>query len=64
MREQRSELHNRVDEYSFEIEDSVQEEIVKLAEKAIEEAGKALKLALPLAAEGKMSYEGSWKDVH
>jgi hypothetical protein len=52
------------DEYSWEIEDGVQEDVVKLAERAIEQAGKALKLALPLAAEGKLSYEGSWKDVH
>lgn len=42
----------------------MQEEIVRLAEKAIGEAGKALKLALPLAAEGKMSFNGSWRDCH
>lgn len=52
------------DEYSWQIEDGVQEDIVRLAEKAIESAGVALKLALPLAAEGKMSFEGSWRDVH
>jgi hypothetical protein len=52
------------DEFSWEIEDGVQEEVVKMAENAIVEAGKALKLALPLAAEGKMSFNGSWKDVH
>lgn len=52
------------DEYSWSIEDGIQVEVVRLAEKAIEESGKYLKLALPLAAEGKMSFEGSWKDVH
>lgn len=52
------------DEYSFEIEEGIQEEIKELSEKAIVQAGVALKLALPLAAEGKLSYEGSWRDVH
>jgi hypothetical protein len=64
MGERPSEVRNRMDEYSWEIEDGVQEEVVKMAENAIVEAGKALKLALPLAAEGKMSFNGSWKDVH
>lgn len=52
------------DEYSWEVEDGIEEEIVALAEKAIVKAGEYLKLSLPLAAEGKKSYEGSWKDVH
>ena len=52
------------DEYSWEIEDGIQEEVVKLAENAIVKAGEYLKLSLPLAAEGKMSFNGSWKDVH
>lgn len=52
------------DEYSWEIEDGVQESIKELSEKAIVQAGVALKLALPLAAEGKLSFEGSWRDVH
>ena len=32
--------------------------------RAIVKAGELLKLSLPLAGEGKMSYEGSWRDVH
>ena len=53
-----------MDEYSWEIEDGIQEEINALGNKAIVEAGKYLKLSIPLAAEGKLSFEGSWKDVH
>lgn len=52
------------DEYSWEVEDGIQDEIRDLTVKAIVTAGEALKLALPLAAEGKMAFEGSWKDVH
>lgn len=52
------------DEYSWEVEDGAQEAIRKLSVKAIVTAGELLKLSLPLAGEGKMSYEGSWKDVH
>lgn len=52
------------DEYSWEIEDGVQEDIKRLTERAIVAAGVQLKLALPLAAEGKLSFEGSWRDVH
>lgn len=32
--------------------------------KAIIEAGQYLKLPLELDGDGKMSYEGSWRDVH
>jgi hypothetical protein len=53
-----------MDEYSWEIEDGIQEEIRQMGERAIEEAGKALKLALPLEGEGKIAFEGSWKMVH
>jgi hypothetical protein len=52
------------DEYSWEVQDGVQEEIRDLSVKAIVMAGEYLKLSLPLAGEGKMSFEGSWKDVH
>lgn len=52
------------DEYSWETENGIEEEIRAMSEKAIVKAGEALKLALPLAAEGKMSFGGSWKDVH
>lgn len=52
------------DEYSFEVEDGVQEDVRQLMEKAIVKAGVLLKISVPLAAEGKMSFEGSWKDVH
>jgi hypothetical protein len=52
------------DEYSFEVEDGVEEEVNSLMELAIVKAGEILKLSVPLAAEGKKSFEGSWKDVH
>lgn len=52
------------DEYSWEVEDGIEEEIRAMAEKAIVKAGEILKLSIPLAAEGKKSYNGSWKDVH
>lgn len=52
------------DEYSWEVEDGIQDDIRELSVKGIVKAGEVLKLALPLAAEGKMSFEGSWRDVH
>ena len=52
------------DEYSWEVEDGAEEEIRCKSVNGIVKAGEILKLALPLAGEGKMSYEGSWKDVH
>jgi hypothetical protein len=52
------------DEYSWEVEDGVQEKIQQMSVKAIVRAGELLKLSLPLNGEGKISFEGSWKDVH
>lgn len=52
------------DEYSWEVEDGIQKEISEMSVKAIVKAGEILKLSLPLAGEGKMAYQGSWKDVH
>lgn len=52
------------DEYSFEVEDGSQEAIQRLSVKAIVKAGELLKLSLPLNGEGKVAYEGSWRDVH
>ena len=52
------------DEYSWEVEDGVQDEIMDLSVKAIIKAGEILGLALPLNGEGKKSFEGTWKDVH
>ena len=52
------------DEVSLEVEDGIQEEISAMTEKAIVKAGEILKLSIPLAAEGKMAKNGSWKDVH
>ena len=52
------------DEYSWEVEDGAQEVIREMSVKAIVKAGEVLKLALPLNGEGKISYEGTWKDVH
>ena len=57
-------MQNWQDEYSWEVEDGIQEEIVKMGENAIKKAGELLKLYIPLAGEGKMAYNGSWKDVH
>lgn len=64
MREDSSEVYNSMDEYSWEVDDGIEDEIIALAEKAIVKAGEYLKLSLPLAAEGKKSYQGSWKNVH
>lgn len=52
------------DEYSFEVEDGVQELVRSKSVEAIVKAGELLKLSLPLNGEGKMSYEGSWRDTH
>jgi DNA polymerase I-like protein with 3'-5' exonuclease and polymerase domains len=52
------------DEFSWEVEDGVQEQIRELTVKSIIKAGEVLKLALPLNGEGKIAFEGSWKDVH
>jgi hypothetical protein len=52
------------DEYSWEVQDGIQEEIRDMSVKAIVTAGEYLKLDLPLAGEGKLSYQGSWRDVH
>lgn len=52
------------DEYSWECEDGVEEWVRVNSVKAIEKAGEILKLSLPLAGEGKKSFNGSWKDVH
>jgi hypothetical protein len=52
------------DEYSWEVEDGVQGEIVEMSVKAIVKAGEHLKMDIPLAGEGKKSYEGSWLHVH
>lgn len=52
------------DEYSWLAEDGIQEEIRKLSVDCIIKAGEYMKLPLPLDGEGKMSFEGSWKDVH
>lgn len=52
------------DEYSWECEDGVEEWVRVRSVKAIEKAGEILKLSLPLAGEGKKSFNGSWKDVH
>lgn len=52
------------DEINFEVEDGIQEDIRVISVNGIVKAGEYLKLALPLGAEGKMSFEGSWRDVH
>jgi hypothetical protein len=52
------------DEYSWEVEDGVQDKIKELTVKAMIKAGEILKLALPLNGEAKAAFEGSWKDVH
>lgn len=53
-----------MDEYSWEVENGIQDDISKLMVDCMVEAGKYLKLPLELAGEAKISFEGSWKDVH
>lgn len=50
------------DEMEFECEAPIAEEVAKLIEKSIEQAGKLLKLSVPLAGEGKVG--PSWLEVH
>jgi len=52
------------DEYSWEVEDGIQDDILSLTENAIIKAGEILNLSIPLAAKGKMAYNGTWCDVH
>lgn len=53
-----------MDEYSWEVEDGIENEIVQMSVQAIVKAGEHLKMAIPLAGEGKKSFEGSWEHVH
>lgn len=50
------------DEYSWEAEDGIEEEIRKMSVDCIIKAGEYLKLPLPLDGEGKIGK--SWRDVH
>ena len=50
------------DEYEFEAEDAIADEIASMIEKAIEKAGQYLKLNVPLAGEGKVGK--NWREVH
>ena len=50
------------DEYEFECEEDVAEEVSKMIEKAIARAGEFLKLNVPLAGEGKTGK--TWKETH
>lgn len=50
------------DEYEFECDEAIAEDIARMIEKAIEKAGQFLKLKVPLAGEGKIGK--SWKEVH
>ena len=50
------------DELEYECEEPVAEEVAKMIEKAIEQAGKLLKIKVPLAGEGKVG--DSWCAVH
>jgi hypothetical protein len=50
------------DEYEYEAEEPIAEEVGKMIEKAIEKAGQYLKLNVPLAGEAKIGK--SWKEVH
>lgn len=52
------------DEYSWLVEDGIQEEIRQLSVDCIVKAGEYMKLPLPLDGEGKASFQGSWRDVH
>ena len=50
------------DEYSFECEKEVAEEVKNMAEASIKEAGEFLKMKVPLAGDGKVGI--SWQAVH
>jgi hypothetical protein len=50
------------DEYEYEAEEGIAEEVGRMIEKAIEKAGQYLKLNVPLAGEAKIGK--SWKEVH
>lgn len=50
------------DEVEFECEESVAEEVSRMVEDAIKQAGEMLKLKVPLAGEGKVGK--NWKEVH
>lgn len=50
------------DEYEYEAEDGIADEVGKMIEKAIEKAGQYLKLKVPLAGEAKIG--NSWMEVH
>lgn len=52
------------DEYSWEVEDGAQEYIKQQSVNGIIKAGELLKLSLALNGEGKISFQGSWRDVH
>ena len=52
------------DEYSWQVEDGLQEEMKELTVKAIVRAGEILKLDIELAGEAKAEFQGSWRDVH
>lgn len=58
-----NELLELLDEYEFECEgEDTANEVSKLIEKAIESAGKYLKLNVKLAGEGKVGL--NWKETH
>lgn len=50
------------DEYSWIVEDGIEEDIRQISVKAIIEAGEFMKLPIPLDGEGKIGR--SWKEVH
>ena len=52
------------DEYSWEVENGIQDDILSITENAIVKAGEILNLSIPLAAKGKAAYNGTWCDVH
>lgn len=53
---------NFLDEYEYEAEDPIAEEVGEMVVKAIAWAGKFLKLNVPLAGEAKIGK--SWKETH
>lgn len=50
------------DEYSFECEEDIAEDVKRIAEDAIKEAGEFLKLCVPLEGDGKVG--NNWQQVH
>lgn len=50
------------DEYEFECQEGIEEEVGQLIEKSLEEAGKKLGIKVPIVGEAQTGY--NWSEVH